>query len=321
MNEAALDVRKYFAEFGIRLAGIVLDLFVMLVFVAEVLLPALPSFSGTPLDTLPAVLAVLSLYFAAFWASPLKSTPVQFLFGMRVVDLNGERLTPGFAFLRAVMLMAMVGAALMFFRTPGDPWQLAGIVGLAALVPAIVSTNRQGVHDLLARSIVVNRTTLSSEKRRAALLAHLASPETATRPKRRPSIPRIVFDVLVLVVPVYMVWTVSLVAVDRDIRSRASYAVGEVSALKNAVAAHHEAYEEWPTADTDLGVPAYERYPDGGFFELQEDGVIRIRFEVMRQLKSGSLVLRPQADAEAVVWNCSVDGYIAPKHLPRVCRE
>ena len=321
MNETALDVRKYFAEFGIRLAGVVLDLFVLLALIVHVLLPAVPSITGTPLDSMPAALAFFSLYFAAFWASPLKATPVQFIFGMRVVDLNGERLSPGRAMIRAAALTGIIVATIMLFRKPGDPWQLAGIVGLALLIPAIVTTNRQAVHDLLARSIVVNRTTLSSEKRRAALLQHLASPETATRPKRRPSVPRIMFDILILAVPVYMVWTVSLVAVDRDIRSRATYAIGAVSALRQAVATHRAEHGEWPTAGADLGVPTFERYPDGGFFELEDDGIIRIRFEVMRQLRSGSLVFRPEARDQEVVWNCSIDGYIAHKHLPRICRH
>ena len=184
-----------------------------------------------------------------------------------------------------------------------------------------MTTNRQAVHDLLARSIVVNRTTLNSEKRRAALLEHLASPETATRPKRRPSIPRIVLDILVLAVPVFMVWNVSLIALDRDIRARASYAFGEASALRSAVGFHYEVHGAWPTTDADLGVPTFERYPDGGFFQLEDNGVIRIRFEVMRQLTSGSLVLRPEARDNEVTWNCSVDGYIARKHLPRPCRD
>ena len=39
---------------------------------------------------------------------------------------------------------------------------------------------------------------------------------------------------------------------------------------------------------------AKQDYPDGGYYELEEDGVIRIRFTVKPELKKGSIILSPR---------------------------
>ena len=321
MTGSAIDVRPHFAEFGVRMAAISLDLFLLLLLVTNVLLPAVPAIEGTPLDSLPGAVVLFSLYFAAFWVSPLKATPVQFLFGMRVVDLKAEKLTPGRAAVRAVALIVLVAATFMFFREPGNPLRLVGIVGFLLLFPAIVTTNRQAAHDFLARSIVVNRTALNAESRKAELLEHLVDPESATRPQRRPSIPRIVVDALVLAIPVIAIWNGVLVAHDMNLRARVGYAIKQTSALKTGVAIHRDLYDEWPSVDTDLGMPSRGRYRDGGYYELEEDGVIRIHFEVKRELKSGTIVLEPEWRDGDTVWGCRTEGSIAPGRLPAACRD
>ena len=60
-------------------------------------------------------LVLAMLYYTLSWASPMRATPIQFLFQMRVVDLKGERLSVAMAALRSLLLVP-----------PGDPPALPG---------------------------------------------------------------------------------------------------------------------------------------------------------------------------------------------------
>ena len=61
-------------------------------------------------------------------------------------------------------------------------------------------------------------------------------------------------------------------------------------------------------------------YPDGGYYELEDGGVIRIRFTVKPELKKGSIVLAPKLENDKIVWQCRSEGDIAPHYLGSLCR-
>ena len=107
---------------------------------------------------------------------------------------------------------------------------------------------------------------------------------------------------------------------DRELITRTYYAYNETQRLRDAVAMHYEVTSSWPTSEEDVGLPTRVSYPDGGYYELEADGVIRIHFEVLPELKRGTIVLTPVAEGEDVRWKCRQDGTIVQNYLPTQCR-
>lgn len=91
--------------------------------------------------------------------------------------------------------------------------------------------------------------------------------------------------------------------------------------MKAAVEEYYRDHEQWPTTASELGASTKEHYPDGGYYELESDGVIRIRFTVRPELVGGTILLRPTIESEGFEWQCSTNGYIDPAYLPAMCRD
>jgi hypothetical protein len=187
---------------------------------------------------------------------------------------------------------------------------------LAALTP-----NRQAGHDLLVHSLVVNKIALKSRERLAQLREHVSDSDPVSRKQRRPSVPSIVGNMIVLVIPVIVLLVFAQVGHDMNLRSRIGYAVGEVAMLKFAVEEYYAYHTRWPTKEGELGVATRVNYPDGGYYELEDDGVIRIRFTVKPALKKGSIVVSPTVEEDRITWECHADGDIAKRYLVAGCRE
>jgi hypothetical protein len=128
-------------------------------------------------------------------------------------------------------------------------------------------------------------------------------------------------DAIGLAVPVFVLFNVALMMHDRDLIYRTNYAYWETANLKTAVAAYYDAFGDWPGPGSDLGVPSRSDYPDGGYYELEDDGVIRIYFEVLPDLVKGTIVSSPVTGADGVTWKCRAEGEIARSHLPAECRD
>ena len=320
--DSPASVKSLFAEFGVRMFAVGLDFFLISFLAAAVNDHVLDPIGLGTVHAFPMVFPLMLLYFALCWSSPLRATPVQFLLGMRVVDEAGETLSPGRALMRSLILVALFAAATSLARAPGNP--AFAVLSLAALVLvylAIVTPNRQAVHDLLARSIVVNRKALAKADRREQLVRHVSDSDPETRKKRMPSLLRIVIDTLVLGLPAFAILTAAQAQYDMDLRYRTSYALSVVEGLKIAVAGYRDAYSRWPSKDSDLGHITRGDYPDGGYFELEDNGAIRIRFTVKPELMRGSIVLIPTLDGKRITWICRPEGEIANNHLPPFCRE
>ncbi len=316
------DAKTLFAEFGVRMAGVGLDLYIAVLIAEVVLVNVIEAIGLTVTDRRPIVFAVFLLYFSVFWSSPLRATPAQLLFGMRVVDEMGERLSLGRAVVRGVLLIGLIAAAMTVLGIPSTPYlSVVALVGYPLLFLAALTPNRQAVHDLLVHSLVVNKIALKSPERRAQLREHVSDSDPISRKHRRPSIISIVGNVLVLGAPVIVMLVTAQVRHDMNLRSRIGYALSEVTLLKAAVQEYYLDVTRWPTDENELAVPARGDYPDGGYYELEEDGVIRIRFTVKPQLMKGSIVLSPKIDDGIVTWECHVDGDISGGHLPAACRE
>ncbi len=316
------DSKTLFAEFGVRMAGITLDLFVATFITEVVLVNVIEAIGLTVTDRRPIILAVLLLYFSVFWSSPLRATPAQLLFGMRVVDKMGERLSLGRAIVRGVLLIGLIIAAMSIIELPSTPYYgVVALVGYALLILAAVTPNRQAGHDLLVRSLVVNRIALESPERRGQLREHVSGGDPVLRRQRRPPVLSIVAHMILLGIPMLVLLIFAQVRHDMNLRYRIGYALSEVTLLKAAVQEYYLDVARWPTNENELKFPMRGDYPDGGYYELEDDGVIRIRFTVKPQLMKGSIVLSPKIDDGSVTWECHVDGDISGGHLPAACRE
>ncbi len=316
------DVRKLFAEFGVRMAGVAVDLFIAMIIAGGVGTYVLEPVGLIITDHRLVILAVLFLYFSLFWSSPLRATPAQLLLGMRVVDESGEKLSLARAILRSVLLMGLIVATLALFKFGSNPYFIAiALAGYALLFLAALTPNRQAGHDFLAHSLVVNRIALKSPERRDQLREHVSHSGPASAKQRRPSIIRIAGNVLVLGVPVMVLLTTAQVANDRDLRFRIHYAIEEAADLKTAVQIFYIEHSAWPSNKAGLGTATKAHYPDGGYYQLEDDGVIRIRFTVKPELKQGSIVLVPRVENDNFVWQCGSEGDFAQQYLGRWCRE
>jgi uncharacterized RDD family membrane protein YckC len=314
--------RSLFAEFGVRVGAIAIDLFIVMYLAQAVQDQLFPALGLGVADHRPIVLVVMFLYFTACWVSPLRATPVQFLLGMRVVDEAGETLSLARVVLRSAGLVVLFAVVFLLFRIPVNPYlAVIALAGYALLFLAAVTPNRQAAHDFLAHSLVVNRSALKSPERRDLLREHVADKNPASRAKRRPSAICMMVDALVLGVPVYVLFNVALIQYDRDLVYRTGYAMEKPKGLKTAIEIYHQEFSRWPDHNSDLGIETRADYPDGGYYELEDGGGIRIRFTVIPDLMKGSIVLSPMVQDEGYTWVCRSEGGIARNHLPAPCRD
>ncbi len=308
------DAKTLFAEFGVRMGAAGLDVFIPL-FVADVI-------DLTIIDQEVTALAALLLYFSLFWSSPMRATPVQFLFGMRVVDEMGGTLSLRRAIIRSIALIGSIFAAMMVVKVPTTLYFGAiALVGNAFLFLAALTPNRQAGHDLLARTIVVNKIALNSPEHLTQLREHVSGSDPVSRKQRRPSVLSIVGNLIVLGIPMFAIHSMYKIGYDRELQVRTGYALSAVFELQTAVEEFYTERIRWPASDSALGAATKGHYPDGGYYELEDHGVIRIHFTVNPDLMKGSIVLNPSLEDDVIVWKCRSDGDIARSHLPDACRE
>ena len=250
------DARKLFAEFGVRMAAVVIDVFVALLFMSIVIDPVLGDIGLTDTATQFTVLAILFLYFPAFWVSLLRATPVQFLFGLRVIDKTGEKLGFGRAVLRSIALITLIVTTLTLYKIAANPYfSIVALLGLAALFLAAITPDRQAAHDLLSGSIVVNKIVLKSAEHFDQLKEHLSDSAPDSGRQRRPPITSIFGNLFVLGVPTFLILFVSQTSTDLDMRQRTNYALEGVTYMQAAVEEAYEYYGRWPINEHELAAP------------------------------------------------------------------
>lgn len=322
MPSESAEIRKLFASFGARMLALGIDCMVIIFLAAAINDHLLASAGLRAADNRSIVLVLFVTYFAVSWASPLRATPGQLLFGMRVVDLAGNALRFPRALLRSIAVTALIAAAYVSIVRPSEAWPLAiSIAAYAAVFLAAVTPNRQAAHDFLAGTVVVHRRSLADGQRREQLLSHIAEIDPATYRARKPHALRMLRDAVILAVPALTLVSAAQVMEDRELLVRTYYAYNAVAALRSAVEAHYAAHREWPDSAQQLGLPVRESYPDGGYYELEDDGVIRIHFEVLPELREGTIIVSPGAAGDEIEWRCHAEGNIRQHHLPMVCRD
>jgi uncharacterized RDD family membrane protein YckC len=314
--------RKLFAEIAVRIVAYGADMIVILfamIFLSDHV------FSVIDLSEelhKPIWVLLLIAYFILSWTSRLRATPSQFLLGMRVLHETGRPLSMREATIRSVALVALWGFALFALKQFFGPgvWLKIAAVALLLYVPSITA-RRQGPHDFLAHSVVVNRRAMRAADGEKRMHEFLANRERAVSKAARPSIHKMAVDAIALAVPLFVMVTVFQVGHQKNMQGRVFYATTETQEMKHMAMAWFETNGEWPRDEAELGRPLRHNYPAGGYFELQEDGVIRIQFEILPEFKDGSILLEPRVRDGEVTWQCRAVGDFERPYLPASCRD
>ena len=312
-----------FAEIAVRIVAFGVDLILVLFLMVFLNDHVLSTFYINDQFQTVAWVAALVGYFTVSWISPLRATPTQWLFQMRVLHQSGAPLSLREALIRSVALVGLWGFALFvlnrFFIEPAVWLKIIG-VALLLYVPS-VTARRQGLHDFLAQSVVVNKRSLRSDAAEQEMYEFLKNPDPALRRSSRPAIHKMIIDAIVLAIPIYLVTMGIEMAHFKNMYARTAYALGEARQMQTAVSAAYEVKGEWPSTEEELGRPLRHNYPAGGYYQLEEDGVIRIQFEVLPELKNGSLLLEPRIEDGEVIYQCRAIGDMEWRFVPRFCRD
>ena len=325
--DASKSVRAYsrtlFADFAVRTAAAATDACLAL-YVTWYVVDRAFSMAGTAtLEPGPVIFLLLVLYCPVFWSSPMRATPMQFIFGMRVVDELGNTLNFKESLKRSIALIGLLAAIAYILN-----FQSTSYVAFVALVPgallwlASVTPHRQGAHDMFAGSVVVNRRATKSAQQLAQMREFLADKGPVSTRRRRPPIYRMVIDAVVFAVPLFAITAAIQASNQMNARASVSYALSNVGQLKAGVTEYYLDTARWPQSESEAGVPIRGVYPRGGGYQLEDRGIIRIYFSSNPMLKNVSLLLRPTEDhSNNVYWDCFYDGEINIGSLPAACRE
>lgn len=106
------------ADIATRILALMGDLFIVLLFSQSIHTYLVDAMELGFIEHRYTLLITAWLYFSLSWTSSLQSTPMQFLLGMRVVDKTGSRLTIQKAFLRSLLLLGLLFAAMTIIIAP-----------------------------------------------------------------------------------------------------------------------------------------------------------------------------------------------------------
>ena len=314
--------RKLFAEIAVRIVAYGADMVLVLFGVVFLSDHVLPVVAPALVDQTAVWVVLLFGYFTACWVSPLHATPMQFLLGIRVLHESGEPLSVRDAAIRSATLVALWVLVTAVFKLPvvQNPLMGAIVIAILIFIPA-VTAHRQGLHDFLSHSVVINKRSIRTLEAALRMREFLAVTEPGFRRHRRPSLYKMIVDAIVLAIPAFAIMTGVEVANQRNMYARLAYAMSETYALQAAVDSYYESTGRWPSTESDVGLPLRQNYPDGGYYRLEDDGIIRIQFEVRPELKNGSILLIPRFEDGDIRRDCRTEGDIKRRFVPGSCRD
>ena len=124
--------RNFFVSFRNRMVCTVIEMFAIMFVVAQ-LRDAMQSAGWPFADSRPMLACIVVLYFAVAWACPIGATPIQFLWGIRVVDYAGRPLRFWRALLRSASVVAITAGAFTVFRVLQEPYMAIVAIGAIGL--------------------------------------------------------------------------------------------------------------------------------------------------------------------------------------------
>lgn len=282
-----------YAGFWRRLAALMLDLMVLLVpmIVLGIVVALITGPKSTATIAADAsTFAALWLYFAGMESSRKQATLGKIAFGVRVVDLNGERIS----FPRATArLFAKILSVLSLF---------------VGFLMAGVTRRKQALHDIVAGSLVVE-----SEANPSALERSL--------PQRAPSAGGIV-AIALSVVCLPLAAAAAAIAFpayqDYRVRTKVNDVVLSVRSATAGVAAYMARHETAPRSLEEVhAVPSSPHLREA---LITREGAIVLTLAV-EKLEGKRIVFVPTGGAaDRITWTCTSED-IAPRYLPRQCRR
>jgi uncharacterized RDD family membrane protein YckC/Tfp pilus assembly major pilin PilA len=302
-----------YAGFWRRVAASVIDS-IVLIGVLTVVVFAL-TLAGVAEQTVERINLLASsvgcwLYYALMHSSSQQATVGKRAIGIKVTDLQGERI----GFWRAT---GRYFATILSSLTLGIGFVMAGF-----------TQRRQALHDIVAGTLVVSRD---------------ASPSAVASGLQAPEVPGGVIAIAALASLVPITGIVAAIAVpayqDYTIRSQVSSGLTAAAAYKAAVAeayAEGRAFEDLQSDSVEVAATASSPYVSAISIS---DGVVVLEFggDSNERLSGTQLLLVPGTTAdEQVVWTCGMapvpDGVtpaiaghvqytnVDPKYLPSTCR-
>ena len=308
---------RFFANLVERLSCALIDIVLIIVLTSLIA-------TRLPLAMQSAFIPIVGglLYFAGFWSSPLKATPGQFLFRLRVVDLGGNAIDFRHAGLRAALAVGTFAGCVAVAAAPRNELMYAiSLFASGLLLLAAITPRRQAAHDLLAGSIVVRAKALKDPSLQT-VLDGLAE-KIASKPRCFAWIRwgDLIQAMILIGGGAFVMYTAAAVAYQRELRARTGYAISQVTSLKPEILAFYLDNDRLPQSSTDLGLEPRTRYPDGGYFEMESNGTFRIRFEKLPELTGGTISLTPVVSDADIEWQCANQGEWVSAYLPSMCRN
>ncbi len=282
-----------YAGFWRRFAATLLDVMILLVpmiaigsVVALVTGPKSTATAAADLSTL----VVLWLYFAIMESSPKQATLGKLAFGLRVIDLDGNRVS----FLRA--------SARFFAKS------LSALSLSVGFLMAAVTRRKQALHDIVASSLVINVDATASEVLRAG-----------DAPARSAGG---IFAIVLAVVCLPLAAAGAAVAIplyqDYAVRAKVTDAVQSARGATTGVAAYMARHKAPPRSLEDArAVPSSQYLREA---VITKEGAIVLTLAVP-QLEGRRITFVPSTlGSNKIVWTC-ISEDIAPRLLPRQCRR
>lgn len=232
-----------------------------------------------------AQLAISALYFSLMHASQSQATLGKQLFGIKVTDLQGNRIGYGRA-------LARVPAVWLSF-----------ILLLVGVIIAGFTAKKQALHDMICGTLVVNRA---------------ASPEEVTAGGDPMPLTGGVWAVMVLLIFLPFVGGIlAAIAIpayhDYTVRAKVAEVLTAVIPLRQEVERAYAEKRPWK-----VGPAAVEsRFTKSVEVTTQGHVVVTVADEIAR---NGRIRFTPSEAGGALQWRCSAED-VMPKYLPVACRQ
>ena len=281
-----------YAGFWKRVAAAILDLLILVVPILVVgVTVALITGPLSPTSRAVDAVALLLpwLYFALLESSKRGATVGKRVFGARVVNLEGERIS----FLRA--------SARFFSKI----FSLASLT--LGFLLAAVTPRKQGLHDYVASCMVVNASTTAEDVRRAGVAQPLSRRALALLVIATIAIP-VGAAAAAIAIPKHQ---------ERTVRKKVNEVVQGGQSATTAVADYMFKYQTPPrTLEEAQARPASPHLRDS---TITRDGTILLTLAI-GDLDGKRIAFVPaQQGPGKIVWTCTTDD-IPPRYLPRHCR-
>lgn len=281
MTLAATAVVPLYAGFWRRAAAAVIDSLVLIIpnIAVSVALYSRPGL------TFLVNLAVSCAYFALFHASERGATPGKMLFGVRVTDLAGERIS----------LARGVGR---YFAT----WVSTIILCIGWLMAGFTQ-RKQALHDMIAGTLVVN--------------AKATPEEVAAGGDPMPITGGVWVVIALLLIFPFFTGILAAIAIpayqDYTVRAHVVEAIASSAGLRGEIEQSLRSKQPVTPRAVEVSSPHVQSV------EVTNSGEMSLRFRP-RVANGGRIVWTPTVEPSgSVSWNCSSPD-IAPKYLPVRCR-